>query len=45
MSPDQQDKRSVITIEGGDVDRWLSGGGDEVGQLLKAPAAELIAIG
>lgn len=41
--PDQQDKRSVISIEPEDVDQWLSGTAVEAAQLLRAPPVELIA--
>jgi putative SOS response-associated peptidase YedK len=38
---DQQDKRSVIAIELGDVDQWLSGTLSGAQELLRVPAVEL----
>ena len=35
LPPDQQDKRSVIPIERGDVDQWLAGTRNEAGQLMR----------
>lgn len=43
--PDQQDKRSVIAIEPGDVDRWLRGSTGQVLDLIKPPAIELFDAG
>jgi putative SOS response-associated peptidase YedK len=40
LGPDQQDKRSVIPIEKGDVDQWLAGTIGEAKQLLKLAPAE-----
>lgn len=40
--PDQQDKRSVVAIEAGDMNQWLAGTVVEAQQLLKAPAADLL---
>jgi hypothetical protein len=37
---DQQDKRSVVAIEAGDVDRWLAGALADAQALLRAPAAQ-----
>ena len=45
LGPDQQDKRSVISIEGADVDCWMSGAPDQVLDLLRPPALELIDAG
>jgi putative SOS response-associated peptidase YedK len=45
LPPDQQDKRSVITIESADVERWLTGTIDEVADLLRPPEVELIDAG
>ena len=45
LSPDQQDKRSVIAIEQADVDQWLAGTLEEAMALLRAPAMELIEAG
>ena len=42
LSPDQQDKRSVVAIEPRDVARWLHDGDPE---LLVAPAAGQIDAG
>ena len=42
LPPDQQDKRSVVAIEQGDVERWLQGSVVEVVGLLVPPAAVLI---
>lgn len=41
LPPDQQDKRSVIPIELGDVDLWLAGTVEEASKLLRlAPVEE-----
>lgn len=45
LPADQQDKRSVVAIEGADVERWLRGNADEAKQLLAPPAIELIEAG
>src|SRR5437868_8959 len=45
LSPDQQDKRSVIPIERGDVDQWLAGTMEEAQQLLKPAPVEVFAEG
>lgn len=37
LAPDQQDKRSVVAIELGDVERWLLGSAADVDELLVAP--------
>lgn len=37
LVPDQQGKRSVISIEADDVDRWLLGAADQVTDLLRPP--------
>jgi putative SOS response-associated peptidase YedK len=42
LQPDQQDKRSVIAIEMGDVDLWLSGTQREALALLRVPAVEVM---
>ncbi len=42
LPPDQQDKRSVVAIGQGDVERWLQGSQDDVAELLAPPAADLI---
>lgn len=42
---DQQDKRSLIAIEPGDVDLWLGGSLREVTPLLRPPAARTLAAG
>jgi len=40
LPPDQQDKRSVIPIEVGDVDQWLAGTLAEAQELLRLTEAE-----
>ena len=40
VAADQQDKRSVIPIEAGDVDQWLAGTLQEARELLRLPPAE-----
>lgn len=40
LPPDQQDKRSVIPIEAGDVDQWLAGTVQEAQQLLRLAPVE-----
>jgi len=42
LPADRQDKRSVVAIELGDVDRWLKGSVKDIGDLLVAPAPELL---
>ena len=41
LPPDQQDKRSVISIELPDVDIWLRGPIDEATELVRVPPVEL----
>ncbi|MDM0072067.1 SOS response-associated peptidase family protein [Variovorax sp. J31P207] len=41
LPPDQQDKRSVIAIEKGDVDQWLAGTMDEARQLMRLTPVEV----
>ena len=41
LPADQQDKRSVISIEQVDVDQWLAGTVNEAQELLRVPAVEL----
>jgi hypothetical protein len=41
LGPDQQDKRSVIPIERGDVDQWLAGTVKEATELLRLAPADL----
>jgi putative SOS response-associated peptidase YedK len=43
--PDEQDKRSVVSIERSDVERWLFGSVDEAASLVQPPAADLIDAG
>lgn len=43
--PDEQDKRSVISIEQADVDQWLAGTTSEAQQLLRLPPLEVIEAG
>ena len=45
LPPDQQDKRSVIPIERGDVDQWLAGTVEEAQQLLKLAPVEAFEAG
>jgi putative SOS response-associated peptidase YedK len=45
LPPDQQDKRSVVSIEQGDVERWLQSDLKEATGLLRPPALELIQAG
>ena len=45
LGPDQQDKRSVISIESADVDRWLTGSHDQIADLLRPPGMEQIDAG
>lgn len=42
LPPDQQDKRSIVAIESGDVDQWLLGSMEKIKPLLRAPAMEQI---
>jgi putative SOS response-associated peptidase YedK len=43
LPADQQDKRSVIAIEKGDVDQWLAGTMDEARQLTRLTPVEVFA--
>ena len=45
LAADQQDKRSVISIELADVDTWLAGTQQEAAALLRVPAVELFNAG
>ncbi|WP_353506438.1 SOS response-associated peptidase family protein [Variovorax sp. J31P207] len=45
LPPDQQDKRSVIAIERGDVDQWLAGTMDEARQLMRLTPVEVFDAG
>lgn len=45
LPPDQQDKRSVIPIELGDVDQWLAGTVEEASKLLKLAPVEVFDAG
>ena len=45
LPADQQDKRSVISIESADVDAWLAGTQQEAEESLRVPAIELISGG
>jgi len=38
LAPDRQDKRSVVSIELEDVDRWLHAPAAEAARQVKAPA-------
>lgn len=42
LPPDQQDKRSVVAIEFGDVDTWLQGSIDDATKLMRVPSVDLI---
>lgn len=42
LPADRQDKRSVVAIEFGDVDKWLTGTVDDATELVRAPSLELI---
>lgn len=42
--PDEQDKRSVIPIEIGDVDPWLHGSVEEASRLLRLAQVEVFAV-
>lgn len=37
LPPDQQDKRSVIPIERGDIEQWLAGTVEEAAELMRVP--------
>lgn len=41
LGPDAQEKRSVVAIELGDVDRWLHGTMDEASSRIRLPNVEL----
>ncbi len=45
LTPDQQDKRSVVAIETADIEQWLLGNTVEATKLLVPPAVDLIAAG
>jgi hypothetical protein len=45
LAADQQDKRSVVAIEQGDVEQWLQGSIDKAAALLSAPALESLRFG
>jgi hypothetical protein len=45
LPPERQDKRSVVSIEIEDVDRWLHAPAAEAARLVKPPAVELIEAG
>ncbi len=40
LPADQQDKRSVISIESGDIEQWLHGSLDEAKDLLRLAPVE-----
>lgn len=42
LPPDQQDKRSVVSIEPTNVDIWLHGTNDEATELIATPSMEVI---
>ena len=41
LPPDRQDKRSVISIESGDIDTWLHGSIDEASGLMRVPSVDV----
>lgn len=45
LGPDQQDKRSVVSIEDIYVDRWLCGSPDQIVDLLRPPDIDHIDAG
>ncbi|WP_431273219.1 SOS response-associated peptidase [Variovorax ureilyticus] len=45
LPPDQQDKRSVIAIEKGDIDLWLSGTVEQATRLLSLSPVEIFDAG
>lgn len=45
LPPDQQDKRSVVSLEFADVDTWLRGPMDEASELVRVPSADLFEAG
>lgn len=45
LAPDQQDKRSVVAIEQGNLEQWLRGGVREAAELLGPPAVALLDAG
>lgn len=42
LPADAQDKRSVVSIEAADMERWLAGGLEDIRELLVPPPGELI---
>lgn len=42
LSPDEQDKRSVVSIELADVDQWLHGSIEDIAGLVRPPPVEVI---
>ena len=45
LPADQQDKRSVISIQHSEVDQWLAGTVSEAQELLRVPGVELFDAG
>ena len=45
LPPDQQDKRSVVSIEAADTDAWLSGAIEDAKALLRPPDVTLMDAG
>ena len=41
--PDEQDKRSVVSIQGADVDQWLYGSATDARQLVAPPPMDVLA--
>lgn len=42
FAPDAQDKRSVIQIGDADIERWLHGRAEDIGDLLRPPPMEVL---
>ena len=45
LPPDRQDKRTVVPLEAGDWQQWLTGSAQDALQLVKVPRADLISHG
>ena len=41
LTPDRQDKRTVVPLEVGDFRKWLTGSGEEAAALIRLQPAEL----
>lgn len=42
LPPDKQDKRSVVSIEQRDIERWIHGAMDDIPPLIVPPDTNLI---